>query len=418
MKSTLTILFLFTLTFLGRAQSIPLSDNPFLYPFLRHQPNEISRAAALDSFYAKLYRLKTTGEGKVSIVHIGDSHLQAGFLTAPLRKRLQAFFGNAGRGLVFPYQLARSNAPTDISCSSNVSWQYNRLAHPEIALQPGIAGFCIQSAAPNATIRMTLKPDDDTAQTFTTIRFFTGNATDTSWFIGAGNNEKAYMVSRDPQDTLPYNQLVLDQPASSFSLTPSGTGHRFYGASLERAESGLLYHTIGVNGATYDQYNKASLFWEQLPALQADLYIISLGTNEAQRKFINQQDLSDEARAMIHHLKAISPDAAILITSPADSYFGGRSLSNSMKEVSSGIAAQSSRNGWAFWDLYNITGGYGSARSWERNKLMSHDRIHYVSPGYQLQGNLLFHALAEGYNAFIGRFNYPLPVAPPKTAGR
>ena len=38
---------------------------------------------------------------------------------------------------------------------------------------------------------------------------------------------------------------------------------------------------IGVNGATYDDYNNTEIFFNQLPHLNPDLVIVSLGTNES-----------------------------------------------------------------------------------------------------------------------------------------
>src|SRR5689334_4698676 len=118
------------------AQTMPDNENELSgkYPFISTVFNRISNNAGLDSFYQKLHRLKTSGSGTISIVHIGDSHIQADLLTAVVRNGLQDFFGNSGRGLVFPYQLAQSNAPDDIFSSSSTRWQYNRLAHPEIPI--------------------------------------------------------------------------------------------------------------------------------------------------------------------------------------------------------------------------------------------------------------------------------------------
>lgn len=90
------------------AQPIPLAETA-LYNFIHPRQNIISNLTSLDPFYKKLAALKKKGKGQVRIVHLGDSHIQADLLTAPVRTCLQAFFGNAGRGLVFPYQLARSN---------------------------------------------------------------------------------------------------------------------------------------------------------------------------------------------------------------------------------------------------------------------------------------------------------------------
>ncbi|MBE7169587.1 MAG: hypothetical protein INR73_03310 [Williamsia sp.] len=389
-------------------QPIPVEE-AVPYNFVYPQLNNIANLAGLEPFYAKLLRLKKEGKGPVRIVHIGDSHLQADLLTGVVRNRMQACFGNAGRGLVFPYQLARSNAPPDILSSSNVSWQANRLAHPEIAIASGVAGFCIQTAAARPVINLSLKPTEDAAQLFTRVRIFTGPEQDTGLVLHADNNDTDYVLTRDTDSSL-FLEAQLDQPASSISLYPSLTPFQFYGASFEKGDGGVLYHTIGVNGATYGQYNKALLFWQQLPALSADLYIISMGTNEAQKSHPDLATFKLELLAMVTKLKAASPDAAILLTSPADSYFGGRTLSNPMKLISKALADFCAEQSLPFWDLYTITGGYGSARSWAKGGLMSHDRIHYIKPGYELQGNLLFTALAKGYNLYQGRFNSPFEL--------
>ena len=62
-------------------------------------------------------------------MHIGDSHIQADWWTGYLRIRLQELFGSAGRGLVFPYQLAGTNSPTDIRSGSNQIWENRRSTH-------------------------------------------------------------------------------------------------------------------------------------------------------------------------------------------------------------------------------------------------------------------------------------------------
>src|SRR5881394_2548290 len=129
------ITFLFLLTNIS-AQLIPIDEPTPVkqYPYTNPAFNRIFNSSGLDSFYQKLYKLKKTGTGIVTVVHIGDSHIQADFLSAVVRKNLQQFFGNAGRGLVFPYQLAQSNAPSEITSSSNSGWQFNRIAHPEIPI--------------------------------------------------------------------------------------------------------------------------------------------------------------------------------------------------------------------------------------------------------------------------------------------
>ena len=65
---------------------IPLSAQD--YPFLRTEANQLrydSTSATMQAFLQKFHRLRTTGQGNVSIMHIGGSHVQAG--TFPHRIR-------------------------------------------------------------------------------------------------------------------------------------------------------------------------------------------------------------------------------------------------------------------------------------------------------------------------------------------
>jgi lysophospholipase L1-like esterase len=384
-----------------KAQAMTTNDDALArkYPFIRTVFNRVLNSSGLDSFYAKLYRLKTTGSGTVSIVHIGDSHIQADFLSGTVRKGLQDFFGDAGRGLVFPYQLAQSNAPDDISSSSNTHWQFNRLAHPELPLNYGISGYGLHTYNSGANINLSIRFG---LSSFNRLKFFTDSS---SWIMQADNNDVPYVVKKEEGDSSVYQQVVLDQPASSFTISslPSFASKDFYGVSLENSQPGILYHMIGVNGARYDQYNEASLFWQQLPGLKADLYIVSLGTNEAQQAALPASAFSRELTEFIQRLKESSPGACILITTAPDSY-KKRRFNTVLRDVNTALTTFSNTSYIPLWDLYHITNGYGSAYSWARRGLMSHDRIHFTAEGYRLQGNLLLIALAKGYNGFVNSY--------------
>ena len=50
-------------------------------PFLRTEANQLrydSTSATMQAFLQKFHHLRTTGQGNVSIMHIGGSHVQAG----------------------------------------------------------------------------------------------------------------------------------------------------------------------------------------------------------------------------------------------------------------------------------------------------------------------------------------------------
>jgi lysophospholipase L1-like esterase len=388
------------------AQLLPVNDNEVSrgYSFIRPAFNTIENTAGLDSFYQKLYTLRTTGNGIVSIVHIGDSHIQADFLTGIVRTNLQEFFGSAGRGLVFPYQLAQSNAPADISSSSNISWQFNRIAHPEIEITAGISGYGLTTNRGGAVINLSLQSNNEESRSFNRLKFFLDSSGSNSWLLRPQNSDESFILKKN--DSSSFREVVLARPTSNFSITslPSGDPKEFYGVSLENSHPGVLYHTIGVNGARYDQFNIAPLFWNQLAALNADLFIISLGTNEAQRQAFDETGFREQLSFFIQKLKTAAPKAAVIITTAADSY-KLRKYNTVLRQLNLSLVNYCNQNRIPVWDLYRISNGYGSAYNWAKKGLMNRDRVHFTAEGYRLQGSLLFNALAKGYNSYLGIFS-------------
>ena len=87
--------------------------------------NKIINAQSLKGFFEELSDLSSARDKKVvSIVHIGDSHIQANYITGMVRNLFQDDFGNAGRGLVFPYRLANSYGPNDVKFNYVGKWDY------------------------------------------------------------------------------------------------------------------------------------------------------------------------------------------------------------------------------------------------------------------------------------------------------
>jgi hypothetical protein len=77
---------------------------------------------------------------------------------------------------------------------------------------------------------------------------------------------------------------------------------------LENDDAGVIYSGIGVNGAKCSDYNKFPMFFEQLPALEADLVIISLGTNESFQKNFNSDKFYNEIDTLVTKLSITNPN--------------------------------------------------------------------------------------------------------------
>ncbi len=385
--------------------TVSISDDHF--SFVNNDLNFITNEKALQSFFQKLDELKRGKRNKVVIVHIGDSHIQADNFTGVMRKQFQQQFGNGGRGLYFPYRTAKTNGPFDIkdvnSCVCN--WKTKRCCFPDIPIPIGVSGITLQTNS-NANIDFCLSQNYGD-NFFDRITIFC---------------DKKFAYTIEPQIKEPVTNLFVspfrleyaadpysltystDKPIDNFRLSiekndTTSEAFNLFGIYLQNTKAkGVEYNMIGVNGAQFMHYNQADYFFEQLPALQPDLVIVSLGTNEAISQKLDASSLEGEANNFFTKINDVCPNAAVLVTSPPDTYLMRR-YKNNHTAIVSGIEKQIClKNNYAFWDFYNVMGGLGSAMKWRKLGLGNYDLVHFLSKGYEVQGKLLYRALMNSYN--------------------
>ena len=87
------------------------------------------------------------------MIHIGDSHIQADIFSGRVRTLLQdsAAFGNGGRGLVFPYPLAKTNNPWNYKVTSTGVWTGCRNVQYKQNCEWGLAGITAETIDSSAT---------------------------------------------------------------------------------------------------------------------------------------------------------------------------------------------------------------------------------------------------------------------------
>ncbi len=414
-----SFLFLFTYALLifvhisGECFSQTIDSNSYKhYPFIKEELNKIENdSASLHSFYKKLYRLKETKKGRVDIVHIGDSHLQADLLSGAVRQELQLKFGNAGRGLIFPYHVAKSNEPPSYKTSTNTVWDSKRNVFYEKPLPIGISGFTIETSDSLAEINLAVKDQPGLGYSFTKFTLFQGKGLRNYdiTICDEVNCEKGVFKSKDTASSSFISELKFDKPISQIILRNKAVGAnqkttRIYGMLLENDSSGVLYSMIGVNGAEYRHYLKSKYFMEQLSYLTADLVIVSLGTNEAFSAGFDDALFYRHIDSLITSIKKACPNAAVLLTTPADSFRKsrkGRVRNPDMQRARVTIINYCLQHNLPYWDLYEIMGGYGSMAKWFAAKLSAKDRVHFSGRGYQIQGDLFYNALMNGYEKYV-----------------
>ncbi|MCW5922067.1 MAG: hypothetical protein KIS77_06990 [Saprospiraceae bacterium] len=375
------------------------------YAFLRQDENQIENVGYLDPLFQKLYEQRVRGGKKISIVHIGDSHILGNYLTREVRARLQNAFGDAGRGLIFPYRLANAWGPRDYLVETNTRWIGSNCQRILSSPSPfGISGFSLQTSNLNAELTFKLR-DTATSETrlFTKVIVFqhkTGYEYNVE-VLDETSGQKAKLFIEDQYSQSYYFERPVSQATvRTRKLTSQQSYFTLDGIALENELSGVVYHSVGVNGAKFNDFVRAKHFTRQLSELAPDLVIISLGTNEAQGK-IDPKYFTRNIQNLIEKIHEHSPNALVMLTTPADSYLrGGKSFNPNMPSVSEAIRKLAREKGYALWDLHHFAGGENSAQQWKSNGLMSSDSVHFSKLGYAVQGKLLYQSLIKGYNGF------------------
>ena len=114
--------------------------------------------ASFEPFFKKLDTLVFENRGKVRILHIGGSHLQADVISGRIREHLIKEYpgASAGRGFVFPYSAARTNTPASYASSYKGIWDKNKNVQREITKPLGLLGIAISTSDPRAEITLLL----------------------------------------------------------------------------------------------------------------------------------------------------------------------------------------------------------------------------------------------------------------------
>lgn len=332
-----------------------------------------------------------------SILHIGDSHLQADISTGYVRAQMQFDYGDAGRGLVVPLRLCRTNEPVDYFFKSDNAWTPLKFMS---AHWPRTMGFTGASLLPNST-DVTVNIGSRVTDSFSTF-------SDIS-LLHSGQISVNYIIlddgSRMDNPHVEYgdgvSKIILMKPVGNITVNfCPGNNFSLYGAYLSGHRPGLFYNVIGNNGATYSSYNRIPAMGKSTSRLNPDLIIISLGTNEAFGRF-DMARMLDSIDKLVKELQRNNPSAELLLTTPMECQRRsgrGYTINNNVKLVRNAIMMYGKDNHIPVYDWYEIAGGDRASSKWIEEGLYGRDRIHHTVKGYKVQGFMLYDALTKALN--------------------
>lgn len=383
------LLFILTISIWSAALQAQV-HSPMLPPYT---DNSIANSEHLRDIFKKISNLQKSVISQVRIVHLGDSHIQNGILAGTARNILQKRFGNAGPGLIFPYRIAGTSGKNWVNFQTTSHWTSEKITQPQSLSQAGLCGYLLSTGSPDPEISL------QTKDSFQLMRVFLRHSAKIR-INNTGQPEQhdsLFRLTNHPY--MEVYQAELEKPVQNCSIQMQAAAGKlnFHGLSLEKKSPGILYHDIGINSARYDHFVNDSLFWRQIEVLGADLYIISLGTNEAQNKALDPQKMLAILNQFTERLQKTAPRASVLIIAPALSCKSGKP-NLQILEIGNLLASFALSRNFAFFD-YNRA--VGSPRFWLNRLLLSGDLVHYTEKGYQLQGLLLAQALLNEYNKFL-----------------
>jgi lysophospholipase L1-like esterase len=391
--------------------------SPAPAPSLSFQPIEDPDGRALLNFHRSLMRTLTPmKEGEraamTRIIHYGDSHVAADWLTGALRNHFQHDFGNGGPGFLLagkPWPWYRREG---IESGSSAGWQVDGLKQAALAEDGklGLAGLSLTTG--RAGERLWLTAECDHFELYVLKQpgggmievSLDGMLVHRDFSLNSPTMETAYLsveASRGSPHTLELRTLASGQV-------------RVFGLVAERDQAGVAYDTLGINGARASrplQWDWA-LLADQIAHRDPDLIVVAYGTNEVSDDDLDLAEYSRNFSELLHRLRQAAPRASLLVIAPPDRAARVGKRWRTISAMSALVETQRKAalaSGAAFWDLFHAMGGSGTIERWANQSppLAQADRVHLTRAGYHWVAEVLYRELLRGHWDFLWRSLWP-----------
>jgi lysophospholipase L1-like esterase len=364
------------------------------------------RNGGLDRFYAALWRTERGAPLAITrILHYGDSPTTADLITGDTRQLLQKRFGDAGHGFTLIGKPWAWYGHRGVDLSSH-GWQMDPGTRWD--LRNGLFGlggvaFTGGTGGTGAFSRVTLR---DPTQTRLEVWFLRQpNGGDIA--ISSGGQPIGSIATGAPSRAAGFQSFELKPGTGTLDFSTEGAV-RLFGITLEKQKTGVVYDSVGLNGASVSMlaliFNE-SHWAEELRHRNPDLVVLNYGTNESGFAAFLTREYEKELREAIRRVRTALPNASILVMSPMDrGQKNGGEIETlptipRIVEIQRRVAAEL---GCGFFNTFEAMGGAGTMARWydSQPRLVSADFIHPTPAGARIVATAFVRELTLGLNRY------------------
>jgi len=373
-------------------------------------------SGALNAFYTALWRTERGQHAAVTrIVHYGDSPTTADLITGDVRQLLQKRFGDAGPGFTLiakPWAWYQHHGVQ----ISGAGWQIDAASH--FVAHDGLFGLGGVSFIGGPGAHDLTRYSDSLPTSFEIF-----------YLAQPGGGRVSVIADGAPigeVDTGGLDQagpgfatLHAPAPVKDLELRVDTAQVRLFGLAAGKPGPGLLYDSLGMNGASITvltrMFNREH--WNsELRHRAPNLLIINYGTNEADFGPYINGPYEKDLREAVRRAQAAVPEASLMLMSPMDR--GHRTGLDEIEtmptiprivEIQKRVAADM---GCAFFNTFEAMGGAGTMARWYQgeHRLVSADLIHPIPAGGKIVAEAFVKELMLGYNRFkLSQLTKPAP---------
>src|SRR5208283_1476793 len=382
-------------------------------------PVLIDDANELDPFFAALWKLEQgKANGVVTILHYGDSPTTADLITGEVRAQLQARFGDAGRGYTLIAKPWAWYGHRGVEMSGH-GWKIRTGVG---LMRQGIYGLggAAFEGQPGAWSEFRLSESPQSAVDVEYLAQPGGGAFE----VKADGQAIAEQSTAAETQAAAFAHVELPAGIKTVAVRPTRGAVTLFGVDFRRGTNGLLYDSLGLNGATTTVLARVlepGLLQQELAHAAPALIIVNYGSNESSFGNWVHTQYASELRLAIQRLREAAPGVPILIMSPMDrAEREGPDDIETMSTIPEIVAIQrqaAAETHCAFFDTFDAMGGAGTMARWyaASPRLVTADFLHPTPQGATVVAGLFVRQFELRYDRWKMQHGIALP-SPPATA--